>query len=131
MTDEPTLERLNRRLAEIQDELLALGEDEFAAKHALKSEQDELRLIAAEFRQDSDSHRSTDDLRAELKERRAALEYVRQEMPSVSKTAASGVFDGLVDIVRLGDRFKDAHDVEKLIQRISRLETILQERSDG
>ena len=67
------LDEVVKRLAEIADELLALGDDDFAARFRLENERDELRQRAAEFRQSRDHGRPTEDLRAELAARREQL----------------------------------------------------------
>ncbi len=60
------LDAINRELAEVVDALNATPADDFAARHALRTRQDELRERAAEFRVDADEQRSTAALEAEL-----------------------------------------------------------------
>ena len=62
-----------KRLAEVADELLALNEDDFAARFKLETERDGLRDHAAEFHQPKDEGRPTKQLLAELTARRKQL----------------------------------------------------------
>ena len=48
------LDAVNRELAEVVDALNATPSDDFAARHALRTRQDQLRELAAEFRVDAD-----------------------------------------------------------------------------
>jgi hypothetical protein len=75
----PKLDALNRELAGIQDELLALADDAFAERFALQKRQDELRERAAAFHQDWDSQRSTEELQAELKALRGQLKGIEDQ----------------------------------------------------
>jgi hypothetical protein len=61
------------RLADITDELLALGQEDFAARFKLETERDGLRDQAAEFHQPKDEGTPTEQLLAELAARRKQL----------------------------------------------------------
>jgi peptidoglycan hydrolase CwlO-like protein len=134
MGDKPTIEELNRRLGEIQDQLLALDPSDFAEKHRLKTEQDRLRNLAADYRQDRDTHRTSEDLLAELKAREQALDAFRKKLPEAAKAASAGLgpgaWEGPGDIQRLNEGIKSAHGIEELTQRIAKLQAILKERGD-
>ncbi|MEE9178472.1 MAG: hypothetical protein V3U46_08590 [Acidimicrobiia bacterium] len=75
----PELDALNRELAGIQDELLALSDDAFAERFALQKRQDELRELAAAFHQDWDSQRPTEELQAELNALRGHLKGIEDQ----------------------------------------------------
>ena len=75
----PELDALNRELAGIQDELLALSDDAFAERFVLQKRQDELRELAGAFHQDWDSQRSTEELQAELKALRGQLKGIEDQ----------------------------------------------------
>ena len=68
------IDEVVKRLADITDELLALDEDEFAARFKLETERDGLRRQAAEFHQPKDEGRPTEQLLAELAARRKQLD---------------------------------------------------------
>ncbi len=80
------LDRLTRALAEVQDQLLALGPDQFAERYELQKRQDTLRAEAATFDYDWDTERSSADLEAEIAELRR---YVEQLIASKSGLLAA------------------------------------------
>ena len=75
----PELDALNRELAGIQGELLALSDDAFAERFALQKRQDELRELAAAFHQDWGSQRPTEELQAELNALRGQLKGIEDQ----------------------------------------------------
>ncbi len=75
----PELDALNRELAGIQDELLALSDDAFAERFALQKRQDELREKAAAFYQNRDAQRPTEELQAGLKALRGQLKGIEDQ----------------------------------------------------
>ena len=91
MTDELTLEELNRQLGEVQDQLLALQPTDFAVKHRLKTEQDRLRNLAGNYHRDQDEDRPSEDLLAELRAREASLDEFRKKMPEAAIAASAAV----------------------------------------
>lgn len=135
MADEPTLEDLNRRLAEIQDRLLELGPDDFAARYELHTERDRLRDLARRGKSDRDAQRSSEDLRAELKARKAALAEIKKGMVNTGGMAGgggggSGSYEGPLDGMKINNAIRSAQGADQLVQRITHLESILQERGD-
>lgn len=135
MGDEPTLEDLNRRLAEIQDRLLELDQEDFAARYALHTERDHLRALARRSQSDRDAHRSSEELRAELKARKAALEEIKQGMVNTGGMAGgggggSGSYEGPLDGMKINNAVRTAQGTDQLVRRITHLEGILQERGD-
>lgn len=135
MADEPTLEDLNRRLAEIQDRLLELGPQDFAAKYELHTERDRLRHLVGKYASDRDVQRSSEDLRAELGARKAALEEIKKGMVNTGGMAGgggagTGSYEGPLDGMKINNAIRSAQGTDQLVQRITHLESILSERGD-
>ncbi|MFQ5554954.1 MAG: hypothetical protein ACE5GC_06245 [Acidimicrobiia bacterium] len=132
MADDATLDHVTRRLAEIQDALLALDDDAPGERHRLLTERDGLRARAGVFRRDADMDRSDDDLAAEL----ASLRLRRIKMMSLRTgfaTSKGGSNHGPASAawVRLGAEARGGSDLEKINVRIARLEEVLDRRSGG
>ena len=125
-------EDINRRLAEIQKQIWELDPNDFATKYELQKERDELRdRVRAAV--DVDNDRSTEDLLAELGERRKALTLAQESMVSSAGMsggggADAGSFEGPSDGVKLNTEIVAASGAQQLAQRIAKLETILSER---
>lgn len=135
MDEQLTLDELNRRLAQVQDRLLELGPDDFAQRYRLKIEQDRLRSQAKRFATERDVDRSTEDLKAELRAREAALEEVRRKMMNAAAQAGgggggTGSFEGPLDAFKINNALISGSNAEALMQRIARLETIIEERGE-
>lgn len=60
------VEVLVRELVAVQDQLIALPDDEFGERFELLRRQDELRFRAAQHAEGADQERPTEDLLAEL-----------------------------------------------------------------
>ena len=114
---EPTLDDLIQQLARIQDRLLELEPDDYSEKYRL-TEQDRLRKRTRQYARDRDAGRSSEDLLAELDERRLALDATRRQMLYLSSGAQ-------IDLA-----IREANATDQLIQRTAVLETILRERGD-
>lgn len=125
------LESITRQLAEVQDELLALADDDFAARYELQKRQDTLREQAATFAQDFDEQRSDEDLLAELGALRARLAGVEgQKIDMVQQTGSafgsgSGAW-GYDD--NINRALEQGHGVGDLRARIGRIKGILMDR---
>lgn len=119
MDEDPLLDDLNRQLATVQDQLLAVGPNDFAEKFRLKSEQDRLRSLARRYAQDWDQRRPREVLAAELQTRRLALDALTRQMV----TAGDGV--------NVNIAMKKAGGVTELSQRIAHLEMVLSELGDA
>lgn len=135
MADDPTLENLNRRLAEIQDRLLELGPDNFAARHELHTERDHLRGLARGHGIDRDAQRSSEELRAELDARKTTLAEIKKGMVNTAGMAGgggagSGSYEGPLDGMKINNAIRSAQDVDPLVHRITQLESILRERGE-
>lgn len=126
------LEEINKRLAEIQDELLALSDDDFATKNALQSERDKLRDEATEYRKDPDQDRPSSELIEELKARRSQLGSIAKKYVSAAKQA-DGSFagtgsGGAGDSISINKGIDEATGRAAVERRIAALEAILTKR---
>lgn len=135
MDEQLKLDELNRRLAQIQDRLLELGPDDHAQRYRLKIEQDQLRGQARRFATERDVDRSTEDLKAELRAREKTLDEVRRKMLNAAAQAGgggggAGSFEGPLDAFKINNALISGSNAEALMQRIARLETILEERGE-
>lgn len=123
---------VNRRLAEIQDELLELEPSDFKARYELQKERDGLRdLVRGSI--DTDSGRSTEDLLAELAAREKALRQIEESMVNSAGMsggggAGTGSYEGPGDGLRLNTEILAGTGALELSRRIARLRTILAER---
>ena len=83
-----------RRLSQVTDELLALYDDDFAARFKLETERDRLRAQAAEFHQRKDEGRTTAELRAELVEWQKQLVQMQDSFVNRATQASSALGAG-------------------------------------
>jgi chromosome segregation ATPase len=116
MDGERTLEDLNRQLAKILDRLLELAPDDFAEKHRLKTDQDRLRKLTRQYAQDRDAIRSSEDMLAELKARKSALEAFGKQMMGSAKMASAGLdagSGGPGDASSINATMKSAHNINE------------------
>jgi hypothetical protein len=134
--DEPAqdLDAVNRELAEVVDALNATPTDDFAARHALRTRQDELRELAAAFRVDADEQRSTEDLRRELAAREAQVTAIYgAAMEQVSQSGGGGGDFGSPVAAAEGSltaKGRDATGAPEIRARIARLREILAAREE-
>ena len=124
-----------RRLDEIQREIWSLGPDEFEARYQLQRERDMLRA-RVRGSGDPDSARETSDLESELAARRVALARIHESMVNTAGMSGSGDGAGSFgpgDGLRLNTEIIAATGARELVDRIARLETILdaRRRSEG
>lgn len=123
---------VNRRLAEIQDELLDLEPSEFKARYELQKERDGLRdLVRGNI--DKDIARSTEDLLAELAAREKALGKIQESMVNSAGMsggggAETGSYAGPADGIKLNTEILASTGAMELSRRIARLRTIIAER---
>lgn len=127
------LDDLDHRLGEIQDELMKLGDDDFARKNELHIERDRLRAEAAEFRKDFDLDRPSSELIAELKQHRKQLETIESEYINVAEQldagfGLAGEVDGPGDTQRINDTLSAGTGRAAIEKRIAHLESILTDR---
>lgn len=127
-----SVENINRRLVEIQDQLLDLEQNEFAARYELQLERDRLRdMVRSNL--DTDADRSTEDLLGELEARRKDLERIQRSMVDSAGMSGgggegAGSFEGPGDGLKLNNALMEGTGGKTLSQRIARLENMLTER---
>ncbi len=126
------LQEINKRLGEIQDELLALSDDDFARRNALAMERDRLRDEAATFVVDRDKDRPSSELIAELKAKRSQLgsiarKYVAGAKQTDGSFAGTGS-GGAAGTIGINKAIDDSTGRAAVELRIAQLETILKER---
>jgi hypothetical protein len=121
-----------RELSEIQDRLNELPDDAFAEKYRLHNRRDELRAPAAEFVQDWDSDRPTEDLLRELAGLRARLAEAEKQKVDLVSQAGSGGPEGYgasgLGGVPLNQRIAQAQGTGDIQSRIGRIKGILIDR---
>lgn len=127
------LDAVNRELAEVVDALNNTPSDDFAARHALRTRQDELRELAAGFRVDADEQRSTEDLRRELAAREAQVTAIYgAAMEQVSQSGGGGDFGSSTVAAEGGltTKGRQAQGAAEIRARIARLREILADRGE-
>lgn len=113
----------------MQRQLLDLPSDAFAERHQLLKRQDELRASASRFWQDRDSHRSDDELLAELAARRSQLSSIeRQKIGLAAQAGGSGAGSSGYRDVGVNVRIGQAQGLGDIQARIGRLKSILTDR---
>ena len=126
------LEEINKRLGQIQDELLTLSDDDFARRNALAIERDRLRYEAATFVVDRDKDRPSSELIAELKAKRSQLGSIARKYVAGAKQAdgsfAGSGSGGAADTIGINKAIDDSTGRAAVELRIAQLETILKER---
>ena len=125
-------DEINRRLAEIDDELWSLGPGDYSSRYQLHIERDRLR-DRVRGSGDADIDRSTEDILSELHARRKSLIAIQESLVSSAGMsggggAGAGSFEGPADGVKLNTEIVAATGARELAQRVARLETILTER---
>jgi hypothetical protein len=127
------VEEINKRLGEIQDQLLELGPDDFAAKNQLHIERDKLRDEAASHHVDRDSGRPSSDLIEELKQRRRQLESITKKYINPAKASdggfgGTGAYNGPGDAQAVNRNIDEGTGRANVERRIAQLESTLKER---
>lgn len=124
------LDEINRRLAAIQDELIATPRDDFATRHLLRSEQDKLRGLAADYAVDRDANRSDEELLAELEARQTVLQELGAKLINSAKLAGfdNSASAGAQDGPALNSRMLDAQGADGHKQRIAAIKAVLASR---
>ncbi len=85
---------LNRKLAAIQDRLIALPDDAFAQRWELRKEQDELREQAREFACAMDEDKFDDELLSELRALRDQMKVIERQRIDLVGQAGGGSMSG-------------------------------------
>jgi hypothetical protein len=126
------LDDLNRRLGEIQDELMTLESDDFTRKNDLHAERDRLRDEAAGFSKNVDLERPSSELIKELKQRQTQLDSIARGYINPAKAAdagfGSGAYHGPADAQTINRSIDEAAGRARVEQRIAQLEGILRDR---
>lgn len=127
-----TLEDLNRELGDVQDQLLALSDNEFAEKFRLQTLRDELGERAARFRVDYDLQRSDAALLAELAARRTQVDAIhKQRVDFVAQAGAGSDAGSTYDHggkAAINHDIADAQGIGEINARIARIEAVLDDR---
>ena len=127
------LEVINHRLGQIQDELMKLGDDDFAAKNRLHTERDRLRDEAKSYQQDRDAARPSSELIQELKQRYRQLDSISKQHINPAKATDGGLgntgaYNGLADAQTINRNIDEGTGRPGVEQRIAHLESVLKER---
>lgn len=126
------LERILHDLAEVQDELIALPEDAFTEREAVRERQEELRAEAAKFAKEQDAGRSDAELLDELAQLREWLaEAEEQHIDMVGQAGGTGgakATDGDADIAGINRKIDRAQGAGEIHARIGHVKGILHER---
>ena len=127
-----TLEEVNRELVRVQDQLLALSDDDFAEKYRLQTIRDELREKASQFRVDYDLERSDEALLRELAARRSQIDAINDNRMDFVTQAGGGSgdhsFPDFGGKSAINHEIADAQGIGEINARISRLSAILDDR---
>ena len=121
-----------KKLAIVQDALLALPDDAFSEKYELKKKQDILSEQASRFAVEEDERRSDAELLSELSGLRSQLEHLeKQKMDLV--TQAGGGAAGMSNMSNLGGaslniRMMEASGGSRIQARIGVIKGVLQNR---
>lgn len=122
------------RLGEVTDALIALPDDAFAERDALRREQDELRERLADLRGDADpdADRPTSDLERELAGLEAGAEGLRKQKIDYAKQmgggpGGAGEMPG-VGSVGLNIGMAEATGLAAMERRMRRIRSILADR---
>ncbi len=123
---------LSRKLAEVQDRLLALPDDAFAERWELRKQQDELRQKAASFAVALDAERSDEDLLTELRALRQQMKAIeKQRIDLVQQSGSGGATTSEMSSlggVKLNKGIDDAMGLPKIKARIGVIKGILIDR---
>lgn len=127
------LDGINRRLSEIQDELLELEADDIATKNQLHIERDRLRDEATTYRHDPDADRPSSELIEELKQRHSQLKSISNKYINPAKATdggfgGTGAYNGPSDAQAINRNIDEATGRANVERRIAHLESILKER---
>jgi multidrug efflux pump subunit AcrA (membrane-fusion protein) len=124
------LESLIKDLASIQDQLLALDDDDHQRRAELHQEQNELRKRVAELRVDLDAGRSRAELEAELAAWRERLDALRgQRIDPVVQAGGGDAGWGNIGAVKINHDMMQAQGADEIKARIAHLEQRLRDAS--
>ena len=123
-------EDLTRELADIQDELLGLADDDFAAKFHLHRRRDEVRDRLRGLAADLDDKRSDEELIRELAAQRAQLEALESQQINMTSQSLAGMQGGTFSASEraIADRLTASLGIDDVHRRIAHLKRRLDGR---
>lgn len=116
-----------QRLAEVQDELIALPDGASAERYQLLQKRDALREEAAKYAGDFDSERSDDDLVREMRALHSALDAGFKQRIDLVGQAGSDQQSALGGVA-LNAALSEAQGTNAVAARIARIRGILTDR---
>lgn len=124
---------LVRRLADVQDRMLALDPRDLSARYELEKERDALRSEASEFAGQVDEGRSATDIERELAALRAQVEAIIDSKIDLVVQSGGGSnagpgADGMGGVV-LNQLISAAGGMDRIRARISHLEAVLERKA--
>ena len=122
---------INRKLADVQDRLIALPEDAFAQRWELRKEQDELREQAREFAYAVDEDKFDDELLSELRSLRKRMKAIEHQRIDLVGQAGGGSMSGEMSNlggVKLNRSIDNAMGLPKIRARIGVIKGVLMDR---
>jgi hypothetical protein len=122
---------LTRRLAEVQDRLLALPDDAFAERWELRKEQEDLRQQAREFAYALDEDKFDDELLAELRSLRDRMKAIEHQRIDLVGQAGGGSMSGEMGNlggVKINRKIDAAMGLPKIKARIGVIKGVLMDR---
>jgi hypothetical protein len=121
---------LNRKLADIQDRLIALPDDAFEQRWELRKQQDELREQAREFSYAMYEDKFDDELLTELRALRDQMKSIeRQRIDLVTQAGSGGVANmGNLGGVAINKGIDDAMGLPRIKAKIGLIKGILADR---
>ncbi|VAW04309.1 hypothetical protein MNBD_ACTINO01-2438 [hydrothermal vent metagenome] len=128
MTD-PT--ELIRKLADVQDRILALPDDAFAQRWELRKEQDDLRSQAQEFAYAMDEDKFDDELLSELRALRDRMKAIEHQRIDLVGQAGGGSMSGEMGNlggVKINRGIDDAMGLPGIKARIGVIKGVLMNR---
>ncbi|MCL1594026.1 MAG: hypothetical protein M3132_06725 [Actinomycetia bacterium] len=122
--------QLNRRLAAIQDKLLALPSDAFAERWELRTQQDQLRGQAAGFAYAMYEDKFDDELLVELRALRDQMKTIEKQRIDLVVQAGSGGMSNMGNLggVAINKGIDDAQGLPKIKAKIGLIKGILTDR---
>ncbi len=122
---------INRKLAEVQDRLIALPDDAFAERWELRILQDELREEARRFAYARDEDKFDDELLAELRALRDRMKEIERQRIDLVGQAGGGSMSGEMGNlggVKINRGIDDALGLPKIKARIGVIKGVLMDR---
>ena len=130
---EDSIDEITRDLAAVQDELLAIDPDDFAALDPLRTRQAALRAEAKGFAPRLKDPRSTREIELELKTREAQYKKLDKERIDLIKqsSSGSGTAPDAIPEATLNRKLMKANGAEDIQKRIAHLKRLLETRAQS